>query len=125
MVAVEIRGPVYDEESGQVEWRVYSVIKADGDGVEVLFGRDMLLDDHDLKVVDCHSGKQLDKDDDPEGWARNLPYAFRAGDLVAVVSFDSEPQPEQNSPEPPQELPTIPSGYPHQAHRDSATAKTC
>ncbi len=125
MVAVEIRGPVYDEESGHVDWRVYSMIKADEDGIEILFSEDMLLDDHDLKVVDCRTGKQLSKDDDPEGWARNLPYAFRAGDLVAVVSFDSDPQAEQNSPEPPQELPTIPSGDPHQARRDSATAKAC
>src|ERR1700739_110638 len=121
MVSVEIRGPVYDEESGQVEWPVYSVIKADEHGIEVLFGGDMLLDDHDLKVGDCRTGKQLSKKADPEGGGRILPKAFRAGDPVAVVSFDPEPQPEQSSPKPPQELPTVPSGYQHQARRDSGT----
>jgi hypothetical protein len=41
--------------------------------------------DVDIPVVDAETGRSLGFEDDPEGWARRLPDAYRSGDLVAVI----------------------------------------
>ena len=43
----------------------------------------------DIEVVDVDTGQTLTFDADPERWARNLPQAFRSGDLVCRVTADS------------------------------------
>jgi len=124
MVAVEIRSPIYNEESGQVEWRGLAWIKADGDKVEV-FGERMLVHAYDLKVVDVETGKQLSIDRDAEAWARNLPYAFRGGDLVAEVVIDSDPPQEAETPAPQGQLPTIPAAPDQVVSSREATETRC
>jgi hypothetical protein len=43
----------------------------------------------DVEVLDVDAGQSLTFDADPERWARNLPQAFRSGDLVCRVTVDS------------------------------------
>lgn len=107
MVVVEIRAPRYDEESGSVVWKPLAFVKADGGDIEI-HGETVLLDD--LMVIDIATNKRLGKDDAPEVWARNLPYAFRAGDLVAAVIVDTDPPAVSADPDGPrQDLPIIPA----------------
>jgi hypothetical protein len=42
----------------------------------------------DIEVLDIESGQTVTYDADPERWARNLPQAFRSGDLVCCVTGD-------------------------------------
>lgn len=106
MVVVEIRAPGYDEESGSVLWKPLAFVKANGRDVEI-HGEMGLLDD--LMVIDIDTGQRLSKDDAPEVWARNLPYAFRAGDLVATVIVDTDaPAVSADSDGPQRDLPIIP-----------------
>lgn len=55
-----------------------------GSELEVLSGDASWLD-LDIPVLDCETGRTLRFEDDPEGWARALPAAFRSGDIVAIV----------------------------------------
>lgn len=108
MVVVEIRSPVYDEESSQVEWRLHALVKAEGAQLEIT-GNPMVLGDQNLTVVDVRTGKRLSRDDDPEVWARNLPYAYRAGDLVAHVVVDTDAPEIPVEPLTPRDLPVVPT----------------
>jgi hypothetical protein len=91
MIVIEISSPVYDEEAGSEQLRWRTTVKAKRRGIEIQ-GDHELVAGGDLPVRDMRTGKQLLAHDDPEGWARNLPHAFRAGDLVVEIVFDdSEP----------------------------------
>ena len=112
MVLVEIHSPVYDEEAGSLRlvWR--ASVKAYGDRLE-LAGDTHVVADGDLPVLDPLTGRQLTGSDDPENWARNLPYAFRAGDLVASIIRDDNPVGETPRPNgPPRRTPEIPTAPP-------------
>lgn len=111
MVVVEIRAPVYDEESSQVEWRLRALVKAEGAQLEITGDRTVLGNDN-LSVVDIQTGRRLSRDDDPEVWARNLPHAYRSGDLVAHVAIDTNPPAILIEPKDPRDLPTIPAPPP-------------
>jgi hypothetical protein len=41
--------------------------------------------DLSLPIVEPESGRRLLFHDDPEAWARNLPLAYRGGDIVAEL----------------------------------------
>jgi hypothetical protein len=102
MVAVEIRTPVYDEESGQITWRGRAIVRANGGDLDIYPDEQVI--DKDLPLLDIATGKQIRGADNPEVWARNLPHAYRAGDLVAVVLIDtdsSEELKQSDSPSPP------------------------
>ncbi len=113
MVLVEIHSPVYDEEAGRqrLVWR--ASVKADGDGLEIA-GDAHIVAGGELPVLDAITGEQLSGVDDAERWARNLPYAFRAGDLVASIIRDDSPagaaprEPDSA----PRETPRVPSTSP-------------
>jgi hypothetical protein len=47
----------------------------------------------DIEVLDVASGQSVTFDADPERWARNLPQAFRSGDLVCEVVDDAAADP--------------------------------
>jgi len=111
MVVVEIRAPVYDEESGQVEWRLRALVKADGAQLEIT-GDTTVLGDKHFSVVDIQTSARLSRSDDPEVWARNLPHAYRAGDLVARVVIDTNPPDVPLEPETPRDLPIVPAPPP-------------
>lgn len=119
MVVVEIRTPAYDEESRAVAWRSRAIARADGDDLQIL-GDATLLGDDNLTVVDMATGRQLSRSHDPEGWTRNLPHAYRAGDLVAVVVVDTDPPAPGAEPEPRHKLPVIPAPDPAAARTSSA-----
>jgi hypothetical protein len=108
MVVVEIRAPVYDEESSQVEWRLRALVKVDGEQLDIT-GEPLVVGDDTLTVVDIRTGKLLSRTHEPEAWTRNLPYAYRAGDLVAQVIIDTDPSQAPNEPEPSRDLPNVPA----------------
>jgi len=111
MVVVEIRAPVYDEESSQIEWRLRALVKAEGAQLEIT-GEATVLGDEILTVVDIQTGRRLSRNDDPEVWARNLPHAYRAGDLVAHVVIDTDPPEVPVEPRAARDLPVIPAPPP-------------
>lgn len=90
MVEVEIRTPVYDEEEGQISWRRRALVRAEGHDLALYTDGDESLIPDDLAVLDLASGEQVRRTDDAERWARNLPHAYRNGDIVAVVLIDSD-----------------------------------
>ncbi|MDO8187811.1 hypothetical protein Q5424_10475 [Conexibacter sp. JD483] len=110
MVVVEIRTPVYDEESGRSGWAVCAMVFADGRRTVSIVDKHGVLD-HQLPVVDAVTGRQIHLADDAEAWARNLPGAFRAGDLVAHVLADTNPA-EQPPATPTAARPSIPAPPP-------------
>ncbi len=88
MVEVEIRMPRHNEEAQTIDWKRLALVRADAEGVQVYGDPSCVPDD---SVISATSGKQIDMASSPEEWARNLPYAYRAGDLVAVLLHDDEP----------------------------------
>jgi hypothetical protein len=107
MVEIEIRTPIYNEESGEIEMHALAVVRADGDSLTAVGDKSVVRSD---SVVSVTTGKPLYPQDDPEEWARSLPDAYRSGDLVAVVIQDDNPPkldepaalgPEPAIPEPP------------------------
>jgi len=110
MVLVEIHSPVYDEEAGSARlvWR--ASVKASGDWLEIA-GDGHIVAGGELPVLDPATGQHLSGTDDPERWARNLPYAFRAGDLVVSILRDDTPASEASVPrdDAPRETPRVPA----------------
>lgn len=91
MVEVEIRAPVFDEETGEFTWQTRAVVHARGGALDIdLHGTDPVIS-RDMVVLDVARGGPVTASDDPERWARNLPHSYRAGDLVAVVVCDDDP----------------------------------
>ena len=86
MIAVDLRIPTTSRE--------YSTIATITvrDGEAAFTGRRDLFDP-ELVVFDETAGERVRFDDDPERWARNLDSAFRTGQLVAVITADSDPAP--------------------------------
>jgi hypothetical protein len=109
MVAVEIRTPVYDEESNEVTWHGRAIVRADGTALDIYGDSDVI--DQDVSVVDIGTGKPIRGTDDPEAWARSLPCAYRSGDLIAVVLLDTDPPVRSNEDGAGRgrEIPTVPA----------------
>lgn len=106
MVEVQIRTPVHNEEAQSIEWRVLAVVRAQsGAALEIEGDRSYVPLD---TVVSVYTGRRVDPHQDVEEWARNLPFAYRAGDLVAVVRRDDDPPPRADDPELSEDEPMIP-----------------
>ena len=88
MVEVEIRSPVYDEEEGRIAWRALALVRADGDELSIYQEKPVI--DVAMRVLDVATGKSVSAADEPKAWVRSLPFAYRAGDLVAVLLVDSD-----------------------------------
>jgi hypothetical protein len=116
VVDVELRSPIFNEESGQIEWRTRALVRADGADVELYRPAGGAVDcapiiDTAMDVVDIATGEVVSSSDGAERWARNLPYAFRSGDMVAVVVHDDDPAatpPASTNDEPTPEIPAPP-----------------
>lgn len=106
MIEVEIRTPTYNEESQAIEWERLALVRAD-DGEITVYGDESVL--FEGPVMGIASGRPVEPDEAPDEWVRSLPYAYRSGDLVAVVLHDDAPpaldnaelEPEPEIPEPP------------------------
>ena len=96
MVEVEIRSPRFSDESRAVEWRGLARVRADGAGIQV-GGDESVV--HMAPVVSLSLGKSVHPRDNPEEWARNLPQAYRSGDLVAVLIRDDAAPAVQDQPD--------------------------
>ncbi len=108
MVVAEVRTPFFNEERGQVDWRLLALVRAEGDELHVEAVSPEVFD-AEMAVVDLATGRTLVARDDPEVWARNLPHAFRAGDIVISIITDSNPvEAVAEAPVPDEELPRIP-----------------
>jgi hypothetical protein len=95
MVEVEIRTPIYNEESQQIEWAAVALVRAEAGSFDVYGDADVVPSDPVLSVV---TGQSVDLADDPEEWVRNLPAAYRSGDLVAVSLRDDAPHVLEHGP---------------------------
>lgn len=104
MVKVEIRTPTYNEESQAIESVLLAIVEADGSRLEIEGDKSCVPLD---PVVSATTGRRLDASSEPEEWARNLPGAYRAGDLIAVIRHDDAP-PEQEIPDDSESEPAIP-----------------
>jgi hypothetical protein len=109
MVVVSIRSPFYDEEAGEQRFRQRVTVIAQGNRLEIQ-GESALVADGMLPVIDMATGQQVAASEDAEAWARNLPYAFRAGDIIADILVDTTPTTATNGDveSDPREPPTIP-----------------
>lgn len=108
MVVAEVRTPFFNEERGQVDWRLLALVRAQGDELHVEAVSPEVFD-VEMAVLDLATGRTLVARDDPEVWTRNLPYAFRAGDIVVNIITDSNPvEAVTEAPVPDEDLPTIP-----------------
>lgn len=87
MVVVVIRSLFYDEEAGDQKFRQRATVLAEGMWFEIK-GEKALVAGGALPVIDVSTGKQVRASDNAEVWARNLPSAFRAGDLIAEIVQD-------------------------------------
>jgi len=91
MVHVELRTPIYDRGSGDnLRWETLVSLEVQADQPPRVAGDSALLD-LDMPVVSLRTGETIRFTEHPEDWARSLPLAYRAGDLVAVVVTDDEP----------------------------------
>lgn len=105
MVEVEISTPVFNEELHALESRAVALVRADGEVITV-YGSDEFVPMD--PVMDVLTGQSVHPAEDAEAWARNLPYAYNAGDLVAAVLRDDNPSPAAADGEPERPEPLIP-----------------
>lgn len=119
MVEVEIRAPIHNEESETIDWKQLALVRADTATGVVIDGDDSFvpLD----PVMGITTGKPVEPDDDPEEWARSLPYAYRSGDPVAVVRHDDN-TPTLDESEPDFVEPSIPEA-PEPVYEDAPTGE--
>lgn len=96
MVEVEIRSPRFSDQSRTVEWDTLARICADGADLKV-GGSESAV--HMAPVMSVSLGRSVHPREDPEEWTRNLPHAYRGGDVVAVVTRDDDPPAEQHHPD--------------------------
>jgi hypothetical protein len=75
---------------GELEWDRVAVVRVDGTQFDVDGDQDF-AEVRDIEVLDVSTGQSVTFDADPERWARNLPQAFRSGDLVCELFDDAEP----------------------------------
>lgn len=87
---IEIRFSVPRRRHDALEWDHVAVVRVDGTHFE-LEGDQDFAEIRDIEVHDVATGQSVTFDADPERWARNLPHAFRSGDLVCEVFHDSAP----------------------------------
>jgi hypothetical protein len=73
---------------GVVEWDLIAVLHIEGTHLEVE-GDQGFAEVRDIELLDVDTGQTVTFDADPERWARNLPQAFRSGDLVCRVTGES------------------------------------
>jgi hypothetical protein len=85
---IELQFVVPNRHHGDLEWDVVATLHVDGPHLEVE-GDQSFAEVRDVEVLDVDTGQSLTLDADPERWARNLPQAFRSGDLVCRVTVDS------------------------------------
>ena len=86
---IEIQFSVPERANGEVEWHVVAVLCIDGTHLEIQGDRDF-AEVRDIEVLDDETGQSVTFDADPERWARNLPQAFRSGDLVCELVGEGE-----------------------------------
>lgn len=110
MVEIEIRAPRYDEEAEQIVVDRVATVRADGGRLEVdPAGHWSVPND---PVMSARRGRSVDAQEDAEDWARNLPFAYRAGDLIAVVIHDDDPDVlAEAAPSSEPVIPTVPSSH--------------
>lgn len=88
---IEITFTAPHRRHGVVEWQVIAVLHIEGAHLEVEGDQD-LAEVRDIELLDVDTGQTVTFDADPARWARNLPQAFRSGDLVCNVTGDAAPQ---------------------------------
>jgi hypothetical protein len=87
---IEITFTAPRRHDGAVAWEVVAVLHIDGTRLEVEGDQDF-ADVRDIELLDEDTGETVTFDADPARWARNLPQAFRSGDLVCNVTGDAAP----------------------------------
>jgi hypothetical protein len=85
---IEIQFSVPDRVHDELEWHVVASLRVDGTHMELQGDQDF-VEVRDIEVLDVETGQSVTFDADPERWARNLPQAFRSGDLVCEVVGES------------------------------------
>ena len=88
---IEITFTAPRRHDGVVEWEIVAVLHIEGTHLGVEGDQDF-AEVCDIELLDEDTGQTVTFDADPERWARNLPQAFRSGDLVCNVTGDSAPQ---------------------------------
>jgi hypothetical protein len=78
---IEIRFIAPRRRDHQLDWDLIATVRVDGTRFEIEGDQDF-AEVLDIEVLDVASGQSVTFDADPERWARNLPQAFRSGDLV-------------------------------------------
>jgi hypothetical protein len=84
---IEISFSTPHRRDGELEWDCVALLRVDGTHFDVEGDQDF-AEVRDIEVLDVDSGQTVTYDVDPERWARNLPNAFRSGDLVCQVVGD-------------------------------------
>ena len=85
---IEITFSAARRHGDHVEWEVVATLYVEGTQLH-LDGDQSFTEVRDIEVLDLDSGQTVTFDADPERWARNLPQAFRSGDLVCRVTGGS------------------------------------
>jgi hypothetical protein len=83
---IEIRFTAPRRREHALEWDRVATVRVDRTRFEIDGDQDF-AGVRDIEVLDVASGQSVTFDADPERWARNLPQAFRSGDLVSETSM--------------------------------------
>ncbi|HEV8686387.1 MAG TPA: hypothetical protein VGQ84_03865 [Gaiellaceae bacterium] len=78
-----------DQQGDEAAWAPLARLRVDDRHVEV--EGDQTVIDFRLPLVSLRTGTQVRFEDDHEEWARSLPTAFRAGDVIVRVLHDDNP----------------------------------
>jgi len=83
MIHVRLVSPVWSTDHSEVRFIPRAEFKIDGR--HVVIEGDAHYIDLSLPIIEPESRRRLLFHDDPETWARNLPLAYRSGDVVAEL----------------------------------------
>ncbi len=85
---IEIQFSTPHRQQDALEWEVVATLHVDGTTFSVDGDQDF-AEVRDITVLDVDSGQTVSFDGDPMRWARNLPQAFRSGDIACRVVSDT------------------------------------
>ncbi len=90
MVKLSFVEPVWDPDAKRMEYRLLADVVIDADARSIQIVGDASVFSTDIPVVEPDTGERLTFAEHGERWARALPTAYRAGDLlVRVVGVES------------------------------------
>jgi len=91
---IQVRFTTFQLDANSNEWVELPVAELVADGDELtITGPHADWISPEISIVDPDTGERVTRTEDPERWARLLPFAYRGGDIAVAVAEVAAAQP--------------------------------